>query len=78
MSHYHVDLDGGIAFCGYSKDKCPIINCKTQRGNIRQGSQPGSSIYKTNQYRRRGNASDVTDEEVLTHDLVMRDYHSHD
>ncbi len=78
FSHYHIDLDGGIAFCGYSKDKCLIVNCKTHQGNMKQSSQAGSSMYTTNQYRRKGNIGDVTDEEVLMHDLIMSDYYSHD
>ncbi len=32
----------------------------------------------TNQYRRKCNDGNVTDEEVLTHDLVMSDYYAHD
>ncbi len=78
ISHYHVDLDGGIAFCGYSKDVCPIVNCKTQQGTTRESSQASSSMYNTNQYRRKCNDGNVTDKEVLTHDLVMSDYYAHD
>ncbi len=26
VSHFHVDLDGSFAFCGYSKDTCPVLN----------------------------------------------------
>ncbi len=71
-------MDGGIAFCAYSKDVCPIVNCKTQQGNTRESSQERSSMYNSNQYRRKHNVGDVTDEEVLTHDLVISDYYSHD
>ncbi len=71
-------MDGSVVFCGYSKDKCTVLKCDTQQSNMRQGTQTGSSLRYTNQYRRWGNASDVTDEEVLMHDLVMSDYYSHD
>ncbi len=78
ISHYHVDLDGRIAFCDYSKDVCHMVNCKTQQGSTRHRSQASSIMYNTNQYRRKRNVGDVTDEEVLTHDLVMSDYYSND
>ncbi len=78
ISHYHVDLDGGIAFCSCSKDKCPIVNCESQQSGMRQGSQTGLSMRNTSQYKRNANVSDVTDDEVLSHDLVMKDYYSHD
>ncbi len=44
---------------------------------MKNGSYAGSSLLDTNQYRKRGNASVVTDKEVLTHDMIMIDY-SHD
>ncbi len=35
-------------------------------------------MNNTNQYRRKCNDGNVTDEEVLTHDLVMSNYYAHD
>ncbi len=78
IRHYHVDLDRGIAFCRCSKDKCPIVNCKPQQDGIAHGSQTGLSMRNASQYKRKANVSDVTDDEVSSYDLVMRDYYSHD
>ncbi len=71
-------MDGGIALCGYSKDVCPIVNCKSQQGTTRESSQASFSMNNTNQYKRKCNDGNVIDEEVLTHDLVMSDYYAYD
>ncbi len=46
-----------------------------QKGN---DSMTHASHYRYQQYSRQGNHGTITDEEVLTHDMVMSDYYTHD
>ncbi len=37
-----------------------------------------ASHFHNQQFRKQGNHGTITDEEVLTHEIMMRDYYSHD